>query len=223
MTSYRFSERMILSDTYQRFVYDTGLYLYGGLWIGILAWYLRKGLWQNHHWMYFGFSFAGLILAIFIHYKRDRKLRMFLNINRGQMLLIIINIGLLVWMFMNFKGIVGGPLSSEDWFIFTEELMISSWEQMCFGVVCPWVLLSLFKFNKQSGLTEKALMFGAVLVSSVGFALAHWTIYSGSILQMTYLFLTGVILMSVCYGFSPSTSITLHLLNNLLVMKSIGV
>jgi membrane protease YdiL (CAAX protease family) len=218
----RFTDRMVSTSTYQRFVYDTGLYFFGVFWIFALVYILRHSAWQNHYYLYFGFSFAGLFLAMFIHYRRDQHPKMFFNFNRGQFLLILFNGGVMVYLFLKYKWSITGEFELYHWLRFIDEIMIASWEQMAFGVICPFIILTILSFNKASGTREIAFLFGAILLSSIIFAYAHWETYGGQMLSILYLFLTGTVLMSVCYAFSPSTSIVLHLLNNLIFASKLG-
>jgi len=211
----RFTDRMIKSDTYQKFVYDTGFYLLFVVWIVIFSWYVKAKKLQMYHIVYFIFPLLSMLIVLFINYRRDRKNRLFFNFNKGQLLLLVGEIAILLWLFFKYKNSV----ETVDWFVLTEELMIASWENMAFGIILPFGLLSLIKFGKFTGKKEVIIMFVVLVFCDFAFALAHWLVYAGDFLSIVLLFLMGLPIIACCYAFSPTLSVILHLLNNILLLS----
>lgn len=208
-------ERFIKNDLYQMFVTDTSLWFYAVGVVAILVYYLRIGRIFVWHWyLYFGVSFLGVIVTFIVQSARVRgKIRLF-KINAGQLLIMGVN-GLII--FVSYKRWLEAGFIIET---LTEEVLISVWEQLAFGILIPAGILLGFRLLNAQGWVEAPLFVVAIIASSVLFAFAHWWVYE-SISTIAYLFGVGLVLMTICYTFSPSLSISLHLMNNVLLMTKV--
>jgi hypothetical protein len=202
---------------YQRFVYDLGLYLYGALWVGLLFFLGRNDMLSSRHGLYFGFSFAGLGLAIWIHKKRDRQGRLLpINFNYGQTILIGVQFVILVLIYTKYASTV----EVVNWEYLSEEIMVASWENCAYGIVAVYILLRLCRVERvKTKSKELTLMFGIIGVCSLAFALSHFYVYGGDPVSIASNFAMGLLMLSICYSFSPSLSFTLHLANNMIFAK----
>jgi hypothetical protein len=202
---------------YQRFVYDLGLYIYGAIWIALLIFLGRNDLLSARHGLYFGFSFAGLGLAIWIHKKRDRTGRLLpINFNYGQTILIGVQFLVLILIYFKYASSV----EVVNWEYLSEEIMVASWENCAFGLLAVYFLLKICRVDRiKDRNKELSLMFGVIAVCSLGFSLAHFYVYGGDPVSIASNFGMGLLMMSICYSFSPSLSFTLHLANNMIFAK----
>ena len=210
-------DRYIERDLYQLFVTDTSLWFFAGAIITILIYYLRIGRVFVWHWyLYFGVSFLGIIVTFVIQSKRVRgDLRLF-KFNAGQLMIMIAN-GVI--LYFSYKRWITAGFILET---FTEEVLIASWEQLAFGILAPVAILFIFRLLGVQGWVEIPVFVLAIIISSLGFAFAHAWVYE-SLATIAYLFGVGVVLMTLCYTFSPSLSISLHLLNNIVLMTKGGI
>ena len=75
---------------------------------------------------------------------------------------------------------------------------------------------------KESLLAGSATLTSYYLLSSLGFAFAHWWVYQGSMNTILYLFGVGLVLMTVGYTVSPALGWGLHLLNNVVLITKLA-
>lgn len=212
----RIADRFINNDLYQMFLMDLSLYLYAGL-TGFIYIFLRRNGYEFTWYttFYFWIIALGIFVAFWVQSKRLRGQLKFFRFNQGQLLMIVVNVGLFVGLFAwaNRRGI---PTVN-----FYEEVLIAGWEQMLFSIIVPVLLLWAMRATRISEKLEVPVFIVAIALSSLGFAFAHWWVYQGSMNTILYLFGVGLVLMTVGYTISPSLGWGLHLFNNVVLITKV--
>ncbi|MCK5157801.1 MAG: hypothetical protein KAR08_01480 [Candidatus Heimdallarchaeota archaeon] len=212
------ADRFIKNELYQMFVLDKALYLYVLLALGILIYNIIKGLVTVHLLMYFGLIAVGTFITIIVQMSRLRNNEHLKRFNVAQIGIIVLNL-----VIITIPIVMGMIKGSFDFIFVMEQFIVSMWENLTFFLIIPSILMYMFRFARTTSQREGLITFGVITLSSLAFAFAHWTAYTGSLTTIGYLFGIGLLMCGLCYMFSPSLSISVHLLNNLVIMVKMGI
>ena len=207
------ADRFIEHELFQMFVVDKAIYIYILFTIAIMIYYIVTGKIQLNHIIYFVLIFVGGFICVIVQMSRLRNNEHLKKFNTAQIGIIVLNAGIVL------IPIVLGLKQKTFTFAFVmEQFLVSMWENLTFFLIIPVILMYLFKFARTTSKRESAVTFGVIVFSAVLFGFAHWKAYAGNLLTIGYLIGIGILIGGLCYMFSPSLSISFHLLNNLMIL-----
>jgi len=207
------------NDLYQMFQVDMGLYALGLFIVYIFFFFKSEGV-EFTFFRSLAFVITGVTIPVVIILQRKRLRSVkkpFFRVNFAQ--LAMIAIVLVAVVYLGNKYLIAGHTFLE----FCDEVLIASWENLAFGILLPIALLFVFQFYKVSGKKRTVLFFSVTTISSLAFAFAHWWAYEGSLNAIGWLFGVGLLMMNLCYMFSPSASIVVHLALNVILVTKYGI
>jgi hypothetical protein len=201
------------NDLYQMFNMDLGLWFYVIIVLSIFIFFSKNSEdFYFHRILAFAVIAVGSVMTFYVQSKRNRGSVRFVKVNAIQLGVLTLNIVGVVLLGRSYID-AGYTLIQ-----FCDEILIACWENMAFGIIVPVVLMFIFQYFRFRGKHATTIFFSTTTLSTVAFALAHWWAYSGDPTIIGWLFGIGLLIMNLCYLFSPSLSILAHLTLNILVM-----